>query len=212
MRDKKVLFLVQAAAIAAIYVVLTVAFAPLSFGEVQVRFAEGLTVLPYFTPAAIPGLFAGCLIGNFFGGAIPVDILCGSLATLAGAVISRLLRKHKFLVPPSAHYRQYPGGALRALLRIRRKSSHPIPDADGGDRRGTFLRRHRHHSAAGPWSVTEEPSSGRTAPFPHSRIPRPRYGHTFSDQKYRRYRTRMLFHHGIHGGAASSFIKAKHQS
>ena len=99
MRDKKVLFLVQAAAIAAIYVVLTVAFAPLSFGEVQVRFAEGLTVLPYFTPAAIPGLFAGCLIGNFFGGAIPVDILCGSLATLAGAVISRLLRKHKFLVP-----------------------------------------------------------------------------------------------------------------
>ena len=77
MRDKKVLFLVQAAAIAAIYVVLTVAFAPLSFGEVQVRFAEGLTVLPYFTPAAIPGLFAGCLIGNFFG---------GSLNKLAGGV------------------------------------------------------------------------------------------------------------------------------
>lgn len=99
MRDKKVLFLVQAAAIAAIYVVLTVVFAPLSFGEVQVRFSEGLTVLPYFTPAAIPGLFVGCLIGNFLGGAIPVDILCGSLATLIGAVLSYLLRKHKFLVP-----------------------------------------------------------------------------------------------------------------
>ena len=99
MRDKKVLFLVQAAAIAAIYVVLTVVFAPLSFGEVQVRFAEGLTILPYFTPAAIPGLFIGCIIGNFMGGAIPVDILCGSLATLAGAVFSYLLRKHKFLVP-----------------------------------------------------------------------------------------------------------------
>ena len=94
MRDKKVLFLVQAAAIAAIYVVLTVVFAPLSFGEVQVRFSEGLTVLPYF-----PGLFVGCLIGNFLGGAIPVDILCGSLATLIGAVLSYLLSKHKFLVP-----------------------------------------------------------------------------------------------------------------
>lgn len=99
MRDKKVLFLVQAAAIAAIYVVLTVVFAPLSFGEVQVRFAEGLTILPYFTPAAIPGLFIGCIIGNFMGGAIPVDILCGSLATLIGALLSYLLRKHKLLVP-----------------------------------------------------------------------------------------------------------------
>ncbi len=99
MRDKKVLFMVQAAAIAAIYVVLTVLFAPFSFGEVQVRISEGLTVLPYFTPAAIPGLFIGCIIGNFMGGAIPVDIICGSLATLLGALLSYLLRKHKFLVP-----------------------------------------------------------------------------------------------------------------
>lgn len=99
MRDKKVLFIVQAAAIAAIYVVLTVVFAPLSFGEVQVRFAEALTILPYFTPAAIPGLFVGCIIGNFLGGAIPVDIICGSIATLLGAVGSYALRKQKFLVP-----------------------------------------------------------------------------------------------------------------
>lgn len=99
MRDKKVLFIVQAAAIAAIYVVLTVVFAPLSFGEVQVRFAEALTILPYFTPAAIPGLFVGCIIGNFLGGAIPVDIICGSIATLIGAAGSYALRKQKFLVP-----------------------------------------------------------------------------------------------------------------
>ena len=99
MRDKKVLFMVQAAAIAAIYVVLTTIFAPLSFGEVQIRFAEGLTVLPYFTPAAIPGLFIGCIIGNFFGGAIPIDILCGSIATLIGALLSYALRKYKLLVP-----------------------------------------------------------------------------------------------------------------
>ncbi len=55
MRNKKVLFTVQAAAIAAIYVVLTVLFAPIGFGSVQVRFSEALTVLPYFTPAAIQG-------------------------------------------------------------------------------------------------------------------------------------------------------------
>lgn len=91
--------MVQAAAIAAIYVVLTVVFAPLAFGEVQIRFAEALTVLPFFTPAAIPGLFVGCIIGNFMGGAIPVDILCGSLATLLGALGSYALRKRKFFVP-----------------------------------------------------------------------------------------------------------------
>ncbi len=99
MRDKKVLFIVQAAAIAAIYVVLTIIFAPLSFGEVQIRFAEALTILPYFTPAAIPGLFIGCIIGNFMGGAIPIDILCGSIATLIGAFGSYALRKQKFLAP-----------------------------------------------------------------------------------------------------------------
>lgn len=99
MRDKNVLFIVQAAAIAAIYVVLTVLFAPLSFGEIQIRVAEALTVLPYFTPAAIPGLFAGCMIGNFVGGAIPVDILFGSIATLIGACGSYALRKQKYLVP-----------------------------------------------------------------------------------------------------------------
>ncbi|EET62021.1 hypothetical protein BRYFOR_06215 [Marvinbryantia formatexigens DSM 14469] len=99
MRDKKVLFIVQAAAIAAIYVVLTVVFAPLAFGQGQIRFAEALTILPYFTPAAIPGLFVGCIIGNFLGGAIPLDIVCGSIATLIGAVGSYALRKQKFLVP-----------------------------------------------------------------------------------------------------------------
>ena len=57
MKNKGTHFLVQGAAIAAVYVVLTLVFAPLSFGEVQIRFSEALTVLPFFTPAAIPGLF-----------------------------------------------------------------------------------------------------------------------------------------------------------
>lgn len=100
MKNKKVLFLVQAAMIAAIYVVLTVIFAPFGFGEIQVRIAEALTILPVFTPAAIPGLFVGCLIGNILGGAILPDIIFGSLATLIGAVFTYLLRNQsKYLAP-----------------------------------------------------------------------------------------------------------------
>ena len=85
MKNKNVSYLTQAAMIAAIYVVLTIVFAPISFGEIQVRIAEMLTILPIFTPAAIPGLFVGCLIGNITGGAILPDIICGSIATLIGA-------------------------------------------------------------------------------------------------------------------------------
>ena len=97
---KKTLYLVQAAAIAAIYVVLTLLFAPFSFGEVQVRVSEALTILPFFTSAAIPGLFVGCFLSNFIGGAIPQDILFGSIATLLGAVGTYLLRsKPGWLAP-----------------------------------------------------------------------------------------------------------------
>ena len=100
MENKKVAFLTQAAMIAAIYVVLTVLFAPFGFGEVQVRVAEALTILPAFTPAAIPGLFIGCLLGNILGGAILPDIIFGSAATLIGAVFTYLLRKkHPLLAP-----------------------------------------------------------------------------------------------------------------
>ncbi|MBQ9065383.1 MAG: QueT transporter family protein [Blautia sp.] len=100
MKNKGTLFLTQGAMIAAVYVVLTLIFAPVSFGEVQVRVSEALTILPYFTPAAIPGLFVGCIIGNITGGGIPVDIIFGSLATLLGAVGTYLLRKkNRFLAP-----------------------------------------------------------------------------------------------------------------
>lgn len=92
MKNKNVVFLTQAAMIAAIYVVLTYVFAPFSFGEVQVRIAEALTILPVFTPAAVPGLFAGCFIGNILGGAILPDIIFGSTATLAGAFFTYNLR------------------------------------------------------------------------------------------------------------------------
>lgn len=90
----------QAAMIAAIYVVLTFVFAPFSFGEVQIRIAEALTILPVFTPAAIPGLFIGCFIGNILGGAILPDIVLGSIATLIGAIFTYQLRnKNRFFAP-----------------------------------------------------------------------------------------------------------------
>ena len=104
MKENKVLFITQAALIAAVYAVLCVAFAPISYGEVQVRVAEALVILPYFTPAAIPGLFVGCLISNLIGGSIWLDVVFGSLATLLGAFGSYYLRKNKVLLmlPPIA--------------------------------------------------------------------------------------------------------------
>ena len=95
MKNKNVTFLTQAAMIAAIYVVLTYVFAPFSFGEVQIRISEALTILPLFTPAAIPGLFAGCLVGNILGGAILPDIIFGSIATLIGAIGTYMLRQKR---------------------------------------------------------------------------------------------------------------------
>ncbi len=83
----------QAALIAAIYTVLSLAFLPISFGPVQCRISEMLTVLPAFLPAAIPGVAIGCLITNILGGAILPDIIFGTLATLIGAVLTRLLTR-----------------------------------------------------------------------------------------------------------------------
>ena len=100
MKNKNITFMTHAAMIAAIYVVLTYVFAPFSFGEVQVRIAESLTILPLFTPAAIPGLFIGCLIGNILGGAILPDIIFGSFATFIGAIVTYKLRNtNPFLAP-----------------------------------------------------------------------------------------------------------------
>ncbi|PAB59936.1 QueT transporter family protein [Anaeromicrobium sediminis] len=94
----KTRLLVHSAIIGAIYVVLTIIFAPISYGPVQVRISEALTVLPFFTPAAIPGLFVGCVIANIYGGGGMVDIVFGSLATLFAAFVSYKMPK-KILVP-----------------------------------------------------------------------------------------------------------------
>ena len=101
-RNNKALFITHAAIIAALYVVLTyfASMLGLSNGAIQIRFSEALTILPYFTPAAIPGLFIGCIISNLLAGAIVWDVVFGSLATLIGAVFTFLLRKKtRWLAP-----------------------------------------------------------------------------------------------------------------
>lgn len=103
-KEKKTVYLLSyGAAIAAVYTVLTLVFAPVSFGPVQFRISELLCILPFFTPAAVPGLFVGCLLSNILCGAAGLDIVFGSLATLIGAVGSLYLGKiNKWLVclPP----------------------------------------------------------------------------------------------------------------
>ena len=97
----KTAFVIQTIVIAALYVILThiANMFGMANGIIQVRISEALTVLPYFTPAAIPGLFIGCLVANYTMGNPMYDVLIGSGATLVAAVISYLLRKYKFAVP-----------------------------------------------------------------------------------------------------------------
>ena len=90
--------------IAALYVALTYIanLFGLASGAIQVRVSEALTILPVFTPAAIPGLTVGCIIANIVTGCLPWDVVFGSLATLIGAIGTRLLRKNPYIawIPP----------------------------------------------------------------------------------------------------------------
>ena len=98
----KTRYLTYAAVIAALYVVLTwfsALFGLAGQNLIQVRLSEALCILPYFTPAAVPGLAIGCLISNLLTGAHALDIVFGTLATLLGAIGTRLLRKWRFLTP-----------------------------------------------------------------------------------------------------------------
>ena len=98
--NKKVLYLVHGAVIAALYVVLTMLANALGLANyaIQVRFSEALTILPVFTPAAIPGLFLGCIISNTMTGCMLLDIIFGSLATLIGAFGTYLIRTNGWLL------------------------------------------------------------------------------------------------------------------
>lgn len=91
----KIKYLAQAGIIVALYIVFTIIAnaAGLASGVIQVRISEALTVLPFFTPAAIPGLFLGCLLSNIIGGCVIWDIIFGSIATLLGALGTYAIRK-----------------------------------------------------------------------------------------------------------------------
>ncbi len=99
---KKTRYITRAAVIAALYVVLTwfsALFGLSGQNLIQVRLSEALCILPYFTPAAVPGLAIGCLISNLLTGAHVLDTVFGTLATLLGAIGTRLLKKWRFLAP-----------------------------------------------------------------------------------------------------------------
>ena len=100
MKNKKIQHITRAALIAALYVALTHLsnLLGLANGAIQVRFSEALCILPFFMPSAVLGLFIGCIIANLTTGAVPLDIIFGSLATLIGAYFASKL-KNKWLVP-----------------------------------------------------------------------------------------------------------------
>lgn len=94
--------LATSAIIAAMYAAITLLLAPISYGAIQFRISEALTVLPLFTPYAIPGLFIGCLLANLLGGLGIWDIVVGSLTTLIAAILTYIMRKNRWaaLAPP----------------------------------------------------------------------------------------------------------------
>ncbi len=85
--------LVYGAVVAAVYAALTLVFSAISFGPIQFRVSEVLTVLPIFLPCSIPGLTIGCIVVNLIGGYGIYDIVFGSLATLLGALGTWIFRK-----------------------------------------------------------------------------------------------------------------------
>lgn len=118
----------EAGMIAALYTVATMALAPISFGNVQFRASEALTLLPIFTASAVPGLTIGCILSNALGVALGsniagwLDVLFGSLATLIAAILTRALRKFEFkgipvlaILPPVLLNAMIVGGELAVV-------------------------------------------------------------------------------------------------
>jgi len=82
--------------IAALYAAVTLLLAPISYGPVQLRVSEAMTLLPILFPQAIPGLTVGCLIANLYTGSV-LDMIFGTLATLLAGVLTYLLRNRVLL-------------------------------------------------------------------------------------------------------------------
>lgn len=122
MRDTS-LFSVRSLAVsglvAAVYAVVTLLFAPISYGQVQVRISEALTVLPYIMPQAVPGLFIGCFIANFIGGFGIPDVVMGSSATLIAALLTeRMPNVYLAALPPVVVNMVVVGGYLSVIMDV----------------------------------------------------------------------------------------------
>ncbi len=118
---KRIRFVVFNGIIAALYVVLTYILAPISYGPIQARVSEIMTVFPIFSWATIPGVTLGCLIANLLNpeNPGPVDIIGGTFATLIAGIFSFLIgKKNKWLgvIPPVIANGLIVGGYLPFLL------------------------------------------------------------------------------------------------
>jgi uncharacterized membrane protein len=101
MSNTKFQKLCRAAVIGALYAVVTLLLAPISYGNIQCRVSEALCILPWFFPETAWGLFAGCFLANLLGGNGPLDVIFGSLATLiAGLITARMKLRGLALLPP----------------------------------------------------------------------------------------------------------------
>ncbi len=96
------IYIAKGAMIAALYVVVSLVFSPLSYGPIQVRFAEALVPLCALSPVASVGLVVGCFITNLFSPYGLVDIVFGTLGTLISVLIGYRLRKIRLLGFPIA--------------------------------------------------------------------------------------------------------------
>ncbi len=173
MKNKNVLYLTQAAMIAALYVVLTMIANALGIasGNIQVRFSEALTVLPFLTPAAVPGLFIGCLIANLVTGAMLPDIIFGSLcnpdrcnrhmdAWKSSPRQGRKAEKAFHLAVPSAAYpgkrRDYP-----ACVKIRLRHHSDVVFRDYRNGRGNHFLRYLRTDSVGCAEKVQKPAVPR---------------------------------------------------
>lgn len=147
MKHKSIRYLTWGAIIAALYVLLTylASLLGLASGVIQFRLSEALCIMACFTPAAIPGLYIGCLLSNILTGCVFWDILFGPIATLIGAVGTYLLRRNKYLavIPPIL------ANTLIVPFEICvwSRGYDSVSYADGRDWRGCDLRRARRAAA-----------------------------------------------------------------
>lgn len=129
--NSKLRLMAEAGMIAALYTVATLVLAPLSFGNIQFRASEALTLLPVFTASAVPGLTIGCIISNAVGVAMGsniagwLDVAFGSLATLLAAILTRMLRNIQFkgiplpaILPPVLLNALIVGGELAVVYKL----------------------------------------------------------------------------------------------